>query len=167
MKVEHNSTLEVEETALLGSAVELFECPEYDANPPAQYKWVHLRGPSKENREYKSSGRRLRLESVMWSDDGQYRCIAYNRINGASREAVSDIHYILHVTGPPEIQVRPLPGDRNSYESIGWTGEPVHRIKSRFCSRPPPKLVAWQWGSSHIRAGTEKHFPSVFSQLCN
>jgi len=150
--------MDVEETALLGSAMEFFECPEYDANPPAQYKWVHLRGNLKDNREYNSGGRRLHLERAMWSDEGEYRCIVYNMINGAKREVVNDVHYVLHVIGPPEIQARP-PGDQNSYqESIGWIGEPVHRFKFRFCSRPPPKLVAWQWGSSRIRAGTKNHF---------
>lgn len=150
---------DVEETALLGTAVEPFECPEFEANPPAQYRWVHLRGGSTEiienHVQNKGGGRRLRLENIMWSDEGEYRCIAFNTINGVKRETASDVHYVLHVTGPPEIQARPSSGDRNFYESVGWAGEPVHRLKSRFCSRPPPKLVAWQWGSSHIRAGTK------------
>nr|XP_012234307.1 PREDICTED: kin of IRRE-like protein 1 [Linepithema humile]XP_012234308.1 PREDICTED: kin of IRRE-like protein 1 [Linepithema humile] len=151
VKNENNITMDVKETVHLNSAAEPFECPEYDANPPAQYKWVHLRGNSRENREYKSGGRRLRLESIIWSDEGEYRCIAYNMINGAKRETISDVHYVLYVTGPPEIQARSLFGDRN--ESIGWAGESAYRLKSRVCSQPPPKLVAWQWGSSHIQAG--------------
>ncbi|XP_029165174.1 hemicentin-1-like [Nylanderia fulva] len=161
-KTENNTSMDVEETALLSSAVELFECPEFEANPPAQYRWVHLRGGATETfAEHrvpnKGGGRRLRLENIMWSDEGEYRCIAFNTINGVKQETASDVHYVLHVTGPPEIQARPLPGDRDFYESIGWSGEPVHRLKSRFCSRPPPKLVAWQWGSSHIRAGENIH----------
>ncbi|XP_050462024.1 hemicentin-2-like isoform X1 [Cataglyphis hispanica] len=160
-RIENDTSMDMEETALLSSSVELFECPEFEANPPAQYKWVHLRGSSTETIENhvqnKGGGRRLRLENIMWSDEGEYRCIAFNTINGVKRETASDVHYVLHVTGPPEIQARPLPGDRDFYESIGWAGEPVHRLKSRFCSRPPPKLVAWQWGSSHIRAGENIH----------
>lgn len=157
-KIENDTSMNIEKTALLSSEVEPFECPEFEANPPAQYRWVHLRGSSTETIENhvqnKGGGRRLRLENIMWSDEGEYRCIAFNTINGVKRETASDVHYVLHVTGPPEIQTRPLPGDRDFFESIGWAGEPVHRLKSRFCSRPPPKLVAWQWGSSHIRAGT-------------
>lgn len=66
----------------------------------------------------------------------------------------SDLRFVLHVIGPPEIQARPSAETEDGmYESIGWAGEPVHRLKSRFCSRPPPRIVAWQWGSSHIRAG--------------
>lgn len=70
----------------------------------------------------------------------------------------SDVRFVLHVIGPPEIQARPQgPGGERGpdgvHESVGWAGEPVHRLKSRFCSRPPPRIVAWQWGSSHIRAG--------------
>lgn len=157
-KVENDTSMEIEETALLSSEVEPFECPEFEANPPAQYRWVHLRGGSTEtirnHVQNKGGGRRLRLENITWFDEGEYRCIAFNTINGVKRETVSDVCYVLHVTGPPEIQAKPLPGDRDFYESIGWVGESVHRLKFRFCSRPPPKMVAWQWGSSHIRAGT-------------
>lgn len=165
-RTENNTSMDMEETALLSSAVEPFECPEFEANPPAQYRWIHFRGSATETIENhvqnKGSGRCLRLENIMWSDEGEYRCIAFNTINGVKREIASDVHYVLHVTGPPEIQARPLPGDRDFYESIGWAGEPVHRLKSRFCSRPPPKLVAWQWGSSHIRAGTQFNLMTSF-----
>ncbi|KYN03000.1 Kin of IRRE-like protein 3 [Cyphomyrmex costatus] len=151
------TSMNMEEMALLGTAVAPFECSEFEANPSPQYRWVHLRGSlaeTIENRvQNKGGGRRLHLENIMWSDEGEYRCIAFNTINGVKRETSSSIQYVLHVTGPPEIQVKPLLGDKNLFESIGWAGEPVHRLKSRFCSRPPPKLVAWQWGSSHIRAG--------------
>ncbi|KAL6254590.1 hypothetical protein P5V15_014642 [Pogonomyrmex californicus] len=157
----NDTSMDMEETALLSSAVDLFECPEFEANPPAQYRWVHLRGSVTEtigNRvQNKGGGRRLHLENIMWSDEGEYRCIAFNTINGIRREIASDGRYVLHVTGPPEIQARPLPGEKDFYESVGWAGEHVHRLKSRFCSRPPPKLVAWQWGSSHIRAGESIH----------
>lgn len=95
----------------------------------------------------------MRLENVIWSDEGEYRCVAFNVINGVRREMSSEACYVLHVTGPPEIQARPSSGEKGFYESLGWTGEAEHTLKSRFCSRPPPKLVAWQWGSSHIRAG--------------
>jgi len=161
LKNINGNNAKVEETALLGSTVDLFECLEFEANPPAQYRWVHVRGSLTETIENhvqnKGGGRRLHLQNIMWSDEGEYRCIAFNTINGVRRETVSDERYMLHVTGPPEIQARPLPSNKDFYESIGWTGEPVHRLKSRFCSWPPPKLVAWQWGSSHIRAGTEKY----------
>lgn len=146
----------IEETALLDTTVESFNCPEFEANPPAQYRWVHLHGSSTDAIEIhvqnKSGGRLLRLENITWSNEGEYRCIAFNIINGFKRELASDVRYVLHVTGPPKIQGRLL-ADKNFRESIGWAGESVHRLKSRFCSRPPPKLVAWQWGSSHIRAG--------------
>ncbi|XP_043250627.1 hemicentin-1-like [Colletes gigas] len=150
-----------EETTLLSSSLEPFECVNFEANPPAQYKWMHLRGgvtEAIENRlQNKDGGKRLRLENVMWSDEGEYRCVAFNVINGVRREMPSEARYVLHVTGPPEIQVRPSSGGKGFYESLGWTGESEHILKSRFCSRPPPKLVAWQWGSSHIRAGESIH----------
>ncbi|XP_012535548.1 hemicentin-2 [Monomorium pharaonis] len=158
---ENNTIMDMEETAQLGSNVDPFECREFEANPPAQYRWVHLRGSLRETIENrvqnKGGGRRLHLENIMWSDEGEYRCFAFNTINGVRRETQDNARYVLHVTGPPEIQVRRLPGDRDLYESVGWAGEPVHRLKSRFCSRPPPKLVAWQWGSSHLRAGENIH----------
>ncbi|KAG7206458.1 hypothetical protein KM043_003809 [Ampulex compressa] len=157
----NESAAEIEETTLLGSSLDLFECPEFEANPAAQYRWVHLRGGTTEMIENpihnKNAGRRLRLENVMWSDEGEYRCVAFNVINGVRRETPSEVRYVLHVTGPPEIQARPSAGEKGFYESVGWAGETVHRLKSRFCSRPPPRLVAWQWGSSHIRAGENIH----------
>ncbi|XP_018044956.1 PREDICTED: hemicentin-2-like [Atta colombica] len=150
------TSMNVEDMALLGSAMAPFECSEFEANPSPQYRWVHLRGslaePIENRVQNKGGGRRLHLENIMWSDEGEYRCIAFNTINGVKRETSSSIRYVLHVTGPPEIQVKPLLGE-NLLESVGWAGEPVHRLKFRFCSRPPPKLVAWQWGSSHLRAG--------------
>ncbi|XP_014612836.1 PREDICTED: hemicentin-2-like [Polistes canadensis] len=156
---DNETLMEIEETTQLGSNVETFECPEFEGNPIPRYKWIHLRGGTTEKTienptRAKDSGKRLRLENVMWSDEGEYRCIAFNMISGTKRETPSDVRYMLHVTGPPEIQARPSSSGKNgTYESIGWAGEPVHRLKSRFCSRPPPRLVAWQWGSSHIRAG--------------
>ncbi|XP_011500520.1 PREDICTED: muscle M-line assembly protein unc-89 [Ceratosolen solmsi marchali] len=156
----------VEETSSLGSNIEPFECPDFEANPPAQFRWLHQRGGStdtivdnrvgdqQQQHQQPHSGRRLRLENVGWADEGEYRCVAYNVINGVRREMPSDLRFVLHVIGPPEIQARPSAETEDGmYESIGWAGEPVHRLKSRFCSRPPPRIVAWQWGSSHIRAG--------------
>ncbi|XP_076231230.1 synaptogenesis protein syg-1 [Calliopsis andreniformis] len=153
-----NDTIQkFEETTLLGSSLEPFECVNFEANPPAQYRWVHLRGEIREPIENplqnKDGGKRLRLENVIWSDEGEYQCLAFNVINGVRREMSSETRYMLHVTGPPEIQARPSAGEKGFYESLGWAGEAEHILKSRFCSRPPPKLVAWQWGSSHIRAG--------------
>ncbi|KAG9434733.1 hemicentin-2 [Apis mellifera carnica] len=158
----HNNTIKkFEETTLLGTSLEPFECTDFEANPPAQYRWMHLRGGVTETIENslqpKDGGKRLRLENVMWSDEGEYRCVAFNVINGVRREMPSEARYLLHVTGPPEIQARPSSGGKGIYESLGWAGEPEHILKSRFCSRPPPRLVAWQWGSSHIRAGENIH----------
>ncbi|XP_024876709.1 hemicentin-2-like [Temnothorax curvispinosus] len=160
LKNKGNGTFPNVQTAMLNSTVEAFECPEYEANPPAQYTWVHLRGSLKETIENrvqnKGDGRRLYLQNIMWSDEGEYRCNAFNTINGVRQESTvcDTCSYVLHVNGPPEIQTT---GGRDFYESVGWAGEPVHRLKSRFCSLPSPKLVAWQWGSSHIRAGESIH----------
>ncbi|CAL7939041.1 unnamed protein product [Xylocopa violacea] len=157
----NNSIQKFEDTTLLGTNLEPFECTDFEANPPAQYRWMHLRGGLTEDIENplqnKNGGKRLRLENVMWSDEGEYRCVAFNVINGVRREMPSEARYVLHVTGPPEIQARPSSGGKGIYESLGWAGEPEHTLKSRFCSRPPPKIVAWQWGSSHIRAGESIH----------
>ncbi|KAG6798437.1 hemicentin-2 [Apis mellifera caucasica] len=157
----NNTIKKFEETTLLGTSLEPFECTDFEANPPAQYRWMHLRGGVTETIENslqpKNGGKRLRLENVMWSDEGEYRCVAFNVINGVRREMPSEARYLLHVTGPPEIQARPSSGGKGIYESLGWAGEPEHILKSRFCSRPPPRLVAWQWGSSHIRAGENIH----------
>ncbi|XP_078037103.1 synaptogenesis protein syg-1 [Augochlora pura] len=158
---ENKTAQTFEETTLLSSNLEPFVCEDFDANPPAQHRWIHLRGGVTETIENplqnKDGGKRLRLENVMWSDEGEYRCVAFNIINGVRREMPSEVRYVLHVTGPPEIQARPPTGGKGFYESLGWAGESEHVLKSRFCSRPPPKIVAWQWGSSHIRAGESIH----------
>lgn len=162
---------ETEIIAMLGSSVEPFVCSEFEANPPPHYRWVHMRGSIAEMIENpandKMAGRRLRVENVIWSDEGEYRCIAYNVINGVRREMPSDARFHLHVSGPPEIQPRPSTAEKGFYESVGWVGEPLHRLKTRFCSRPPPRIVAWQWGSSHIRAGTYKNnkLKIIFAKL--
>ncbi|XP_014467660.1 PREDICTED: kin of IRRE-like protein 3 [Dinoponera quadriceps] len=151
-----NSALNVVDTVQVGITVEPFECPEFDANPPAQYRWIHPRGKStgfaKNKGQTKSSSRRLRLERITWSDQGEYRCVAYNTINGVIKETYSERRYTLHVTGPPEIQET-----SPNHVSIGWIGERAHRLKSRVCSQPPPKLVTWEWGSNQIRAGEHIH----------
>lgn len=160
-KTLNGSIPDVEEITSLGTTIDPFECAEYDANPPAQYRWEHVRGGIPEIIENptqdKQGGKKLRLENVMWSDEGEYRCFAYNFINGVRREIRSEERFMLNVMGPPEIQTIRSSGDNGIYESIGWSGEPVHQLKSSFCSRPPPRLVAWQWGSSHIRAGETIH----------
>ena len=156
----HMGMDEIVEQTSLNSNIEPFECPDFDANPPAQYRWLHYRGgiadtiDNRNNEGSTDGGRRLRLENVGWADEGDYRCVAYNVINGVRREMPSDMRFVLHVIGPPEIQARPSTETEDGmYESIGWSGEAVHRLKTKFCSRPPPRIVAWQWGSSHIRAG--------------
>ncbi|XP_076645064.1 synaptogenesis protein syg-1 [Halictus rubicundus] len=159
---DNKTAQKFEETTLLGANLEPFVCEEFDANPPAQFRWIHLGGGvtrSIENPlQNTDGGKRLRLENVMWSDEGEYRCLAFNIINGVRREMPSEVRHVLHVTGPPEIQAsRPSSGRKGFYESLGWAGESEHVLKSKFCSRPPPKIVAWQWGSSHIRAGESIH----------
>ncbi|XP_011299988.1 hemicentin-1 [Fopius arisanus] len=153
---------EVEAIALLASEVEAFECDEFEANPPARYRWLHVRGslsgPVDNGIDHKSGtndGRVLRMRNVVWSDEGEYRCVAFNLINGVRREMTSETRFLLHISGPPEIQTTDSDKitEKGMFESLGWAGESSHRLVVRFCSRPPPKLVAWQWGSSHIRAG--------------
>ncbi|XP_032666797.1 hemicentin-2-like [Odontomachus brunneus] len=153
--VANNITKILVESVLLGSTVEPFECAEFDANPSAQYRWIHTRRKSAFTN--KSSSRRLRLERITWSDQGEYRCMAFNTINGVRREKYSEQYYMLNVSGPPEIQAKPTSDHTSNHESVGWTGERVHRLKSRLCSQPPPKLVTWEWGSNQIRAGDHIH----------
>lgn len=161
---------EVEAIALLASTVEAFECDEFEANPVARYKWLHVRGsisgPVNNAIDEKSGtndGRILRMRDVVWSDEGEYRCVAFNTINGVRREMTSETRFVLHISGPPEIQMRGTDRfvEKGMFESVGWAGEAVHRLMARFCSRPPPRLVAWEWGSSHIRAGETHHWDLI------
>ncbi|EFN75304.1 hemicentin-1 [Harpegnathos saltator] len=151
--IENVAEDDLVKTVQLGSTAEPFVCPEFDANPPAQYRWTHSRRKSTAftmNGQASSDSRRLRLEHITWSDQGEYTCVAFNTINGVRKETNNKQRYIINVTGPPEIQAKS--DHMNNHESIGWIGERVHTLKIRFCSQPPPKLVTWQWGSNQIRA---------------
>ncbi|CAG5100846.1 Similar to rst: Irregular chiasm C-roughest protein (Drosophila melanogaster) [Cotesia congregata] len=136
----NNTNGEVEVTALLASTVDPFECDDFDANPPARYRWVHLRGgvpQTIDNSVHGETGsRRLSLKNVIWSNEGEYRCVAFNIINGVRREMSSDTRFILHVSGPPEIQTRRynhnndddndrLSDNISMDESIAWVGESI------------------------------------------
>lgn len=147
---------EVVETAAIGDSLEPFECPDFDANPPAQYRWLHTNNGQtttidNRNSDLSQGGRRLRLQNVGWSAEGEYKCVAYNVINGVRREMYSDVKFVLQVMGPPQIQEKDEL--ENIKASISYSGERLHELRIKFCSRPPPRLVAWQWGSWHLQAG--------------
>ncbi|XP_035737382.1 hemicentin-2-like isoform X7 [Vespa mandarinia] len=86
-------------TALLYSGAS-FEC-HADAMPPAEYRWAQIFPDNRMPIEC-GTGQRLILTNVTYEQQGQYICLASNKINGHVREVKSD-PVSLQVVGAPRI----------------------------------------------------------------
>ncbi|XP_043682596.1 hemicentin-1 isoform X1 [Vespula pensylvanica] len=132
-------------TALLYSGAS-FEC-HADAMPPAEYRWAQIFTDNRMPVEC-GTGQRLILTNVTYEQQGQYICLASNKINGHVREVKSD-PVSLQVVGAPRV-VKPTIMEK--YVVAATEGSPA-RLEIRLCSNPKPRLVAWEWGSTRLYAG--------------
>ncbi|XP_012277027.1 hemicentin-2 [Orussus abietinus] len=132
-------------TALLYSGTS-FEC-HADAMPPAEYRWARIFLDGRPPVEC-GSGHRLILTNVTYEQQGQYICLASNKINGNIREVKSD-SVSLQVVGAPRV-VKPASTERFVVSTT--EGSPA-RLEIRLCSDPKPHLVAWEWGTTRLHAG--------------
>ncbi|XP_076391602.1 kin of IRRE-like protein 3 isoform X3 [Megachile rotundata] len=132
-------------TALLYSHA-LFECIA-DAKPPAEYRWAQIFTDGRMPLEC-GTGQRLVLTNVTYEQQGQYICLASNKINGNVREVKSD-PVSLQVVGAPRV-VKPAITEKLVIATT--EGSPA-RLEIRLCSNPKPQLVAWEWGSTRLHAG--------------
>ncbi|XP_066601564.1 kin of IRRE-like protein 3 isoform X3 [Prorops nasuta] len=132
-------------TALLYSGAS-FEC-HADAMPPAEYRWAQIFTDGRLPAEC-GSGQRLTLTNVTYDQQGQYICLASNKINGNIREAKSN-PVSLQVVGAPRV-VKPAITEK--FVVATTEGSPA-RLEIRLCSDPKPRLVAWEWGSTRLHAG--------------
>ncbi|KMQ92783.1 kin of irre-like protein 3 protein [Lasius niger] len=94
------------------------------------------------------TGQRLILTNVTYEQQGQYICLASNKINGNVREVKSD-PVSLQVVGAPRV-VKPAITEK--FVVVTTEGSPA-RLEIRLCSDPKPRLVAWEWGSTRLHAG--------------
>ncbi|XP_039307868.1 hemicentin-1 isoform X6 [Solenopsis invicta] len=132
-------------TALLYSGAS-FEC-HADAMPPAEYRWAQVFTDGRMPLEC-GTGQRLILTNVTYEQQGQYICLASNKINGNVREVKSD-PVSLQVVGAPRV-VKPAITEK--FVVVTTEGNPA-RLEIRLCSDPKPRLVAWEWGSTRLHAG--------------
>ncbi|XP_071650835.1 irregular chiasm C-roughest protein isoform X2 [Temnothorax longispinosus] len=132
-------------TALLYSGAS-FEC-HADAMPPAEYRWAQIFTDGRMPLEC-GTGQRLILTNVTYEQQGQYICLASNKINGNIREVKSD-PVSLQVVGAPRV-VKPTITEK--FVVVTTEGSPA-RLEIRLCSDPKPRLVAWEWGSTRLHAG--------------
>ncbi|KOX74231.1 Kin of IRRE-like protein 3 [Melipona quadrifasciata] len=132
-------------TALLFSGAS-FEC-NADAMPPAEYRWAQIFTDGRMSLEC-GTGQRLILTNVTYEQQGQYICLASNKINGNVREVRSD-PVSLQVVGAPRV-VKPAITEK--FVVATTEGSPA-KLEIRLCSDPKPRLVAWEWGSTRLHAG--------------
>jgi hypothetical protein len=110
-----------------------------EANPAPKYQWVQVL-----SRSYTP---RLVLEDVSYSDQGEYMCVATNRIGGQRREGRSEKVRVEVVMSPPQVV-------KQVGEVVGIHGTDV-RIEAEFCSDPVPLHTAWKWGDTVLPTGSE------------
>ncbi|XP_015602883.1 kin of IRRE-like protein 2 [Cephus cinctus] len=132
-------------TALLYTGTS-FEC-HADAMPPAEYRWAQIFTDGRPPVEC-GSGPRLILNNVTYEQQGQYICLASNKINGNIREVKSK-PVSLKVVGAPRVV---KPAGSEMFVVSTTEGSPA-KLEIRLCSDPVPKLVAWEWGSTRLHAG--------------
>ncbi|XP_043488099.1 hemicentin-1 isoform X1 [Polistes fuscatus] len=132
-------------TALLYSGAS-FEC-QADAMPPAEYRWAQIFPDNRMPVEC-GTGHRLILTNVTYEQQGQYICLASNKINGHVREVKSDPVF-LQVVGAPRV-VKPTMTEKLV---VAATEGSSARLEIRLCSNPKPRLVVWEWGSIRLYAG--------------
>ncbi|KAI4477413.1 hypothetical protein M0804_012799 [Polistes exclamans] len=132
-------------TALLYSGAS-FEC-HADAMPPAEYRWAQIFPDNRMPVEC-GTGQRLILTNVTYEQQGQYICLASNKINGHVREVKSDPVF-LQVVGAPRV-VKPTMTEKLV---VAATEGSSARLEIRLCSNPKPRLVVWEWGSIRLYAG--------------
>ncbi|XP_043281902.1 kin of IRRE-like protein 2 isoform X3 [Venturia canescens] len=132
-------------TALLYSGAS-FEC-HADAMPSAEYRWAQIFSDGRAPAEC-GVGQRLILSNVTYAQQGQYICLASNKINGNLREVKSN-PVSLQVVGAPRV-VKPTSNEKFVVSTT--EGSPA-RLEIKLCSDPKPRLVAWEWGDTRLHAG--------------
>ena len=115
-----------------------------EGNPAPKYQWIQTLSASTERtRSYTAN---LVVEDVGYGDQGEYRCVAINRIGGERREVESE-PVKIEVTGAPQVV-------KQVGEVVGIHGSDV-RLEAEFCSDPVPSESTWEWGGVVLPTGSE------------
>ena len=115
-----------------------------DSNPPAKYQWVQVIGGAESVRSYTSD---LVVDNVVYGDQGEYQCMAINKVGGERREMRSK-RVRVEVTGAPQVV-------KQVGEVVGIHGADV-RIEAEFCSDPAPVQSTWAWGDIVLHTGSQE-----------
>ena len=115
-----------------------------EGNPVPKYQWIKRLSNNRET--IKSYTSQLVIEDVGYVDQGEYRCVAVNRIGGKRREAKSDAVRIEVVGSPISV--------KDAGEVVGTHGSDV-TLDVEFCSDPVPSESAWEWGEIVLPLGSE------------
>ncbi|KAI4470874.1 nephrin [Holotrichia oblita] len=124
-----------------------FECVA-EGNPQPTYQWLQrLPIPSDVilERGWES---KLHIANVTYDYQGEYVCKVTNIIGGAERTIQSEA-IALQVVGAPQV-LRHI----TSPQIIVEKGETA-KISLVVCADPRPRVVAWEWGSLRLEAGSE------------
>ncbi|KAK9728967.1 CD80-like C2-set immunoglobulin domain [Popillia japonica] len=124
-----------------------FECVA-EGNPQPTYQWLQrLPTPSDVilERGWES---KLHIPNVTYDYQGEYVCKVTNIIGGTERTIQSEA-IALQVVGAPQV-LRHI----TSPEIIVEKGETA-KISLVVCADPRPRVVAWEWGSLRLEAGSE------------
>ncbi|KAK9876842.1 hypothetical protein WA026_015078 [Henosepilachna vigintioctopunctata] len=124
-----------------------FECMG-EGNPPPTYQWLQQLPKPSEMIIERARDAKLYIANVTYDYQGEYRCKVTNIIKGEERIEISE-PIVLQVHGAPQVMrhtARP--------EIFIEKGENAE-MSMVVCADPRPRVVAWEWGSLRLEAGSE------------
>jgi len=115
-----------------------------EGNPPPKYQWIQSLAMNRESiRSYTAE---MVIENAVYGDQGDYKCVAINRIGGERRELESDFVRVEVIGSPVSV--------KGVGEVVGIHGTDV-RLDAEFCSDPIPSESSWEWGDVTLPTGSE------------
>ncbi|KAL3285009.1 hypothetical protein HHI36_019138 [Cryptolaemus montrouzieri] len=134
-------------TAMLFSPMS-FECMG-EGNPPPTYQWLQKLPTPSDMIIERARDSKLYIANVTYDYQGEYRCKVTNIIKGEERIEISE-PIILQVHGAPQVlRHTTMP---EVFIEKGETAE----LSMVVCADPRPRVVAWEWGSLRLEAGSER-----------
>ncbi|XP_044269442.1 irregular chiasm C-roughest protein isoform X2 [Tribolium madens] len=124
-----------------------FECLG-EGNPQPTYKWLQ-KLPTPFNRvEERGRDAKLYIANVTYDYQGEYRCKVTNIIKGEERSELSE-PIILQVHGAPQVL------RQSATPEVFVEKGQLADLSMVVCADPRPRIVAWEWGSLRLEAGSE------------
>ncbi|GJQ79304.1 hypothetical protein Trydic_g16171 [Trypoxylus dichotomus] len=124
-----------------------FECVA-EGNPYPTYQWLQRLPTSSDVILERGRESKLHISNVTYDYQGEYVCKATNIISGTERTVQSEA-IVLQVVGAPQV-LRHI----TTPEIVVEKGQTA-AISLVVCADPRPRVVAWEWGSLRLEAGSE------------